>query len=52
MGNTRLGVVDLAAGVLTFWTAFFSDLSVAGLEAALSFGSGFSGHAIFWWQSQ
>ena len=47
MGITRLGVVDLAAAVLTPAAAFFLYFPLAGLGAAVGFGSGFSGLTVF-----
>ena len=47
MGTTRSGVVGLVAVVLTLAAAFFFDLPVAGLVAAVDFGSGFLGPAVF-----
>jgi len=42
-----LGVVGLAATVLTLAAAFFLGFPVAGLGAAVGLGSGFSGLAVF-----
>jgi NCAIR mutase (PurE)-related protein len=47
VGTSSFGVVDLAAAVLTLATLFFLDFPVAGLGAAVDFGSGFSGLTIF-----
>jgi len=46
MGTTWLGVVGLAATVLTLAAAFFYGFPVAGLGAVVDFGSGFSGLAV------
>jgi hypothetical protein len=47
VGATRLGVVGLAATVLTLAAAFFLGFPVGGLGAAVGLGSGFSGLAVF-----
>jgi hypothetical protein len=40
-GTTSLGVVGLAAAVLTLAAAFFLDVTAAGLRAAAVLGSDF-----------
>jgi hypothetical protein len=45
-GTTRLGVVGLAAPVLTLVAAFLLALPVARLGAAVCLGSGFLGLAL------
>ena len=47
MGTTRSGVVGLAAAAVTLAAAFFFDFPAAGLVAAVDFGSGFLGPAVF-----
>jgi len=42
-----LGVVSLAAAVLTLAAAFFFDFPAAGLVAAVDFGSGFLALAVY-----
>ena len=46
VGTTRLGVVCLAAAVLTLATAFFLDLPGARWGAAVDFSSDFLGLAV------
>ena len=46
MGTTRLGVVGLAAAVLTLANAFFLDFPGACCGAAVDFSSGFLGLAV------
>jgi len=46
VGNTKLGVVGLAAAVLTLATAFFLDFPGARRGAAVDFSSGFLGLAV------
>ena len=47
MGTTRSGVVGLVATVLTLTAAMFFDFPAAGLVAAVDFGLGFLGPAVF-----
>ena len=47
MGTNNSGVVGLAAAVLTLAAAFFSVFPAAGLVAAVDFGLGFVGPAVF-----
>jgi len=47
LGTTRSGVVGLAAVGLTLAVAFFFDFAAAGLVAAVDWGSGFLGLAVF-----
>jgi hypothetical protein len=47
VGTTRSGVVGLAAAVLTLAAAFLFVFPVAGLVAAVDFGLGFLGPAVF-----
>ena len=42
-----MGVVSLAAAVLTLAAAFFFDFPAAGLVAAVDFGSGFLALAVY-----
>ena len=46
VGNTRLGVVGVAAAVLTLAAPFFLDFSEARLGAAVDLSSGFIGLAV------
>jgi hypothetical protein len=47
VGTTRSGVVGLAVAVLTLAAAFFFVFPAAGLVAAVDFGLGFLGPAVF-----
>ena len=47
VGTTRSGVVGLAAAVLTLAAAFFFDFPAASLVAAVDFGLGSLGPAVF-----
>ena len=46
-GDTRSGVVVLAAAILTLMAAFFFVFTAAGLVAAVHFALGFLGPAVF-----
>jgi len=47
VGTTRLGVVSLAAAILTLAAVFFLGFPFASLGAAVGLGSAFSGLAVF-----
>jgi hypothetical protein len=47
VGTTRSGVVGLAVAVLTLAAAFFFVFPAASLVAAVDFGLGFLGPAVF-----